>query len=1094
MKQILCVLLPLCLLRKQYFTKKSFCCIILMITALLTTPAIGQSRIPVKGKVISMPDYELMPGVNVFIKGTTRGVITDANGEFFIEASMDETLVFSFIGYKTKEIPVTGETSLTIEMESDVELLDEVAVYSTGYQELPDERATGSFENIDEELINRSTSTDIISRLEGISNSLLFDSRNINSPGSSPPSLRIRGLGSMYGEGFSGVASSKESPLIIVDNFPYEGDINNINPNDVESITILKDAAASSIWGARAGNGVIVITTKKGITDQPVQVSFNSNITINEKPDLYYNPSFLNSAEMIGFEKQLFDQGFYDGDISSPFFPALSGAVNLMSRHRDSLISDAELEAGILQLEQNDIRRDAEKYLYQNQVNRQYSLNMRGGSRIYKYYLAAGFDKNQGAVIGDNTNRITLTSNNTISPNEKLTTTFGIYYAQNNSEQNGMDLGRLYAYSRLPYLSLADENGNPASIPYGFSSNYIEDPANEGLLDWRLYPLMERELQQNTIKEKETRINTEVNYTLLKGLDFDLKYQYQNIIGERTFLTERESYVVRNQVNRFTQADGSTIFPYGAMLSSYHSQTVAHMGRGQLNYNSSINSKHNIAALAGAEIRENRYKQQSFELIGYDSELLTYQSQFDYLTRYPVRPIGSSRIPLPNNYLDELLDRYLSYYGNASYTYDERYLVTGSLRWDGSNLFGVKTNQKGVPLWSVGGGWIIDNEAFYNFAMLDRLKLRATYGVSGNIDKSATAYPTISYGTDRITDLPYGRIISPGNPQLRWEKIKTFNVAIDFATAGNKISGSIEYFNKNSTDLIAPVPLDPTTGFLDRYNINYAGLEINGIDAELNTRSYLGPVIWESNTIVNYTKDRVTEFDFDGEGNPNWYTQGNLTLPVVGEPLYTLYSYPWIGLDANTGDPLVRVDDQEGTDYNAYFDQLDPSEGLIAHGPKIPPLFGSFRNSFSWKGFGLSANVTWKAGYYFRRDALDYYQLFNNYIGHEEYINRWQEPGDHLITNIPSMPENPNVNRDKLYTLSEITVEKGDHIRLQDISLSYEIMGGAFNFSIEKVKIYLYARNIGIIWRANDKGLDPDYPSSLYPPMKSIAGGIQINF
>src|SRR5690606_13844109 len=224
-----------------------------------------------------------------------------------------------------------------------------------------------------------------------------------------------------------------------------------------------------------------------------------------------------------------------------------------------------------------------------------------------------------------------------------------------------------------------------------------------------------------------------------------------------------------------TQSDGTQVFPEGDVLNQSYSNQVVHAGRAQLNFNKQFHLRHDVTALAGMEIRQVHATGQGWQLLGYDPNVLTYQSMFNYTTYYAQRPTGSAKLPAPSASLSDLLDRYVSYYANAAYTYRSRYMLSGSVRWDASNLFGVKANQRGVPLWSLGGSWLVDQEKFFHIDWLSRLKLRLTYGFNGNVDKSSTAYVTAAYENDKLTGLRRAVVRSPGNPQLRWEKVGVWN-------------------------------------------------------------------------------------------------------------------------------------------------------------------------------------------------------------------------------------------------------------------------------------------------------------------------------
>lgn len=1061
----------------------------------ITLSSATMAQNTITGTVVSETDGSPLAGVSIAVKGGRQGTSTGKDGKFSLAVPVDaDTLVVSLLGYHSRQVLLQNMSgdSFIIALAEDATRLEEVVV-STGYYSIPRERATGSFTFINNELLNRSVSTDIISRLEGVANSLSFDRRLSGTAyGDDLLSLRIRGQ--------STLSATAEAPLIVVDDFPYEGDIGNINPNDVESVTILKDAAAASIWGARAGNGVIVITTKKGRLNQPVKISFNSNLRIAARPDLFYNPNFLTSSEFIDLEKELFQRGFYNGDETSSSNPVLSPVVETLIQQRDGSITAAEAEARLSQLGRQDIRRDAEKYLYRNSIRQQYALNFSGGFNTLRYFLSAGYDYDQMSLVGNHNNRITLNSSTIFSPVKNLDVTAGIAYMQKKFQNNGLGLLETgpSGDSPYPYTVLADENGNPLPTPKDYRKEYIAGSEEMGLLDWQYRPLEEITLRDYTSKDSEVRINTALNYDLTKGLDIELKYQYQKIAGTDRRLDHSGSYYVRNLVNRYTQEDGTRIFPEGGILDINRDEITSHSARGQLNYEGVFREKHRLSALGGMEIRERHSSGDGLELYGYDNDVLTWQSQFDYETRYPVRPIGTARIPLPSPLLSDLTDRFISYYSNVSYSYDDRYILSGSARWDASNLFGVETNQKGVPLWSIGGSWYLSNEKFYNLFWLPQLKLRLTYGYNGNIDNSLTAFTTARYTTESLTDLKTAFIVSPGNAELRWEKVGVFNAGIDFGLRNDRITGSLEYYTKTGKDLIGEIPIDPTKGYLNgTYTnlLNYAGTETKGFDAEIQTINIDGPFRWRTNLLVSLVRDKVTEYR---EGAPPSsvgaaYIQ-YFPTPVVGKPKYAVYSYPWYGLESETGDPLVAINGEQSKDYSTYLRELAIND-LVYHGSAIPTFFGSIRNTFSWKKLQFSANITWKGGYFFRRSSVSYQNLINSLAGHRDFSERWKKPGDELFTQVPSIPSISSSLRDQVYNLSEILIEKGDHIRIQDISLSYDLdKRNIPGMPIQNIRFYLYWKNPGIIWKATDFSLDPEAPLSMFPSEESLAFGVAVNF
>nr|WP_121272150.1 SusC/RagA family TonB-linked outer membrane protein [Pedobacter schmidteae] len=981
----------------------------------------------------------------------------------------------------------------TLKTKKDTINLNEVVI-NTGYYQIPKERATGSFDHVDKQLINRSTGTNIIQRLEGVSSSLHFDRRSNSRESVNAPDLRVRGLSTINSNG---------APLIVVDNFPYEGDINNINPNDVESVTILKDAAAASIWGARAGNGVIVITTKQGRFNQKNSISLNSNVTIGHSPNLYYNQRWLPSATVMGFEKELFDKNTY-AQLPETVLPAY---VELLFKKKTGTISDADFNTQEALMKAIDSRSEALHYLYQPSINQQYALNINGGEKAYRYYLSAGYDRNRSYIIGDEGNRLNLNLQNSFKPLQNLELTGAIIYTRQNSHNNGLALADFPTKSPSgisPYTRFADEKGNPIAIPYQLRQAYVDQAITNKLLDWNYRPLDEVRLSDKTSGSTELRLNGGIKYSFLKYFNTNLTYQYIQNSGTDASYYSTESYYVRNLVNRFTQTDGTKIIPHGAMLSGNgKAETLSHSGRLQITYQQEFNTKHQITALAGAEVRQ-RTEQYlpGFVLYNYDPEVLTGTTLFDYTKKYPQRPAGSASVPQPPYQLSQYADRYLSYFGNAAYTYNSKYTISGSLRWDGSNLFGVKTNQKGVPLWSAGASWDISKESFYSIVnnAIPYLRLRATYGSAGNVNKSITTYPVISYTTDPQTGLPATTIRSAGNPGLRWELVKTLNLALDAGSKNNRVKGSIEYYVKKASDLIGEKIMAPSSGIIPGISllitnqINYANMRTNGVDVQFTTQNLTGAFKWESSMLFSYVKNIITNYNENTALPASFYFTSNTAPLQIGKSRDVNYWMPWAGLNPQTGKPLIPGQEPQTTEnYRAYIDSFKPAQLLT--GLTVPPYFGSLRNAFNYKNLQLGAVITFKAGYIFKRESFypgQEYQDPANY--HQDYFKRWKQPGDERFTDVPAAgPADTYLSQ--YYNRSAALVSKGDHIHLQDISFSYTLNQQSLKkYGLQNIRLYAYARDLGIIWRANKQGIDPDMPTAAYPSPTSYALGLALGF
>lgn len=1057
--------------------------------------AIGKKAVNIKGRIFN-EQGEPVPGATITVKGSNQQTSTNENGEFKLNGvdEIDLNIIVTSINYEPQEVNWQGEPELNVRLKQHVSELNKVQVVSTGYQSISKDKTPGSFVKIDNEMINRRVSTGIIDRLEGITSGLLFN-KNINTS-TNQTSIAIRGRSTIY---------ANANPLIVVDNFPYTGDINNINPNDVESITVLKDADAASIWGAYSGNGVIVITTKKGKYNQPLKLSINSNITVGQKPDLYYEP-ILSSSDFIDVEQYLFKQGFYNSQASSVLRPVLSPVVEILIKEKDSVITHEQAKAQLNVLRGQDKRHDLEKYFYRPSVNQQYSLNASGGSANNSYYFSLGYDKNLDNLVKNGYDRFTLTANNSFSwLKKKLELNTGIIFTETRLQNNNPGTANFI----YPYLDLVDDNGNALTVPADIRQAYKDvagkNPTPGGqdtLLDWNYKPYNELQYADNSTKTTDYRLNADLKYTFFKGFNAKVLFQYNKGFVDQEIYNSQQTYFTRNLINQFTEIDtaGNIIrhIPLGGIFDQNTTRYEAHNTRAQLNYNTgwyngNHSQYHQLTALAGLEVRDVNTFVETARTYGYNQNS-SYPDGVDYDNFFPLyqAPFATKKIE-NRNANRTMADRYISYYLNAKYIFQRRYILSASVRKDESNLFGVKTNQKGIPLWSAGVSWEMSQENFYHAGWLPFLKFRFTNGYKGNVDRTVSAFTTANIDLPNIYNVVSASIDNPPNPSLRWEKNHMINYGIDFATRKSIIEGSLEFYTRRGIDLIGNSPLDPTTG-VTTFRGNTADMKGKGVDIMLRSKNINRQFKWVSTLLFSYTSDKVTDYKVQ-QAAVWYYCDPQYISPIAGKPLYSIYSLKWMGLDHQTGDPLGYFNKQSSNNYSAIFNSADLND-LIYRGPANPTYFGSLRNNFSYKQLELSFNITWKMGYYFRRPSINYYTLFYGPDrGNSDYDKRWQKPGDEATTTVPSLIYDVNTgDRSRFYSYSDVLIEKGDHIRLQDIQLSYELNKNKVKWlPVSLFRFYVYANNLGILWRANDKGIDPDFISGI-PTPKTIAAGLKIDF
>jgi TonB-linked SusC/RagA family outer membrane protein len=1048
--------------------------------------------IDVKGRVVNEKG-EPVPRVSVTIKGTNTSTVTDENGDFTLRSvEQNAVLVFSHVSMESFELKVSGQTELAISLKTKISELSNVSVIvSTGYQDIPKERATGSFVKIDNELFNRTVSTNILDRIYNVTSGLVYTQSTGGGVVGGLPPLQIRGASTI---------NANKDPLIVVDNFPYNGRLNNINPNDVESITVLKDAAAASIWGIQSGNGVIVITTKKGRFNQKPTISFNSNVIIGDKPDLFYIPT-VSSSDVIDVENKSFADSIFNvyDDLGAQLriLPRYTQVIELLLAARKGKITKASADQQIDALRNHDVRNDINKYLLQKSLTQQYAFNVSGGSKDFLYYGSLGYDHTRPVDVGSDQQRFTLRLNNTWKPISKVEMTADINYAYGKSKDHGnnwKDFLPLGSNGNPPYLQLADANGNPLAIPSQYRMAYVDTATYPGLLDWHYRPLDELKYNANSNQQSDIRIASSVKYEILKGLNIKVQYQNQTVFTNSISKNEPGSYAVRNQVNRFMNVVNDQItypFPMGTWIRTNQNKLTAWNLRSQLDFNRSWRN-HEVYALAGIEINESNVNGSASSLIGFDEQLST-APVVDFINLYRTRPSGMNRVPGTQSsiLINDQLFRNGNYFSNVGYTYKKKYLLNASARMDESNLFGVKANQRRVPLWSTGIGWFLSDESFYNLHWLNNLKIRATYGHNGNASRNASAFPIIAY----VNSYPanYGTILNPNNPQLRWERVKMINLGIDFGIFENKISGSLEYYHKQGIDLLGQLPADPTSGW-SNYLGNYANIKGNGIDFVVNTKNLRGKFSWETNFSISYNTDKVTKYN----GQTNLKTNDLIGGYAVqeGKSVYAINSYKWAGLDPTDGSPMIYIGDTISSFKN--WSSAKPSD-LVYNGSRSPKVFGYLINTFRWKNLQLSCNLTYKLKYFFRRPSFDGGLLAETAAdaspngGNKDYELMWSKKGDEGVTNVPAYGKD---DRYTIYGYSNILVEKGDHIRLQDIRLSYDLSKSDIKrLPVQGIQLYFYANNVGILWRANKMNIDPEaFQFGSMPAPRTYSFGLRVTY
>ncbi len=1086
------------MLNKHYKTIR-----IIIFFLLLTIQSMAQNTdnkqlINCTGKIVNEQGEPVSATISV--KGTKTGTGTDTKGNFIIRG-INETaeLIISGINIQPLQIEVNGSKDLgkitvTMKVIEDKEITIRA---NTGYQTVNPNEVNGSLVVIDNKTLNQQVGPDILKRLDGVTPGLYFNiGKSSNNP-QNTTNISIRGLSTINGP---------LDPLIVLDNFIYEGDFNNINPNDIESITVLKDAAATSIYGARGGNGVIVITTKKAKFNQKIKVDFNSTMTLTNKPDLNYLRQ-MSSSDYIDVEQSIFNKGYFNSQINNEPYEALTPAVEIFLNRQQGLISAQDSASQINMLKSVNNTNQFENLFYRKAVLQQYGLTLSGGSKNNAWLISGGYNNNISNLKATD-DKANIRVENTYKPLKNLDLNVSLYYTNDKKVNGAPDYNSIVQIGNresVPYISFADKNGNALPVSLVYNKDYVDSAGDGKLLDWSYYPLTDYRHDVTQTTNEDYVSNLQLNYTFLKSLQLSVQYQYEKQQTSYTRNSDAQSYYARDLINKFSQLDANSgtfnyLIPQGSILQNSLSALQSQNFRSQLNYHKAW-GLHDISAIAGSEIREVVTDGSGSSVYGYNRQPLT-QASVDFTNEYPTFITGDY-LEIPNGpYINATTtNRFVSLFGNVSYQYKKRYSLSGSVRKDGSNIFGLKANDKWQPLWSAGAGWVLSDEPFYKSGILPWLKLRVTYGVSGNVDLSRSPLPIAYTATNYISNLPFSRIITINNPELKWEQSKQINFALDFKAGKDLITGSVEYYLKTGTNLYGETPYDYTTwGGAAEIVKNVAAMKGHGMDVSIRTKDIGNALKWNSTLILSCNESKTTKYYSQNSQNVfSLLGAGNTIIPVVGKPLYGIVAFTWGGLD-NEGNPQGFLNGNKSIDYVSIIDSANSKQlasGSIKYiGAATPVVFGSFINSFGWKAFSLSFNLSYRFGYYFRKAALNYDALVNSGIGNSDYDKRWQKPGDELTTNIPSFvyTDYPQFsNRSYFYSNAEVNVLKADNIRLQYLNVAYTFSPLNKKTLFESLQLYINASDLGILWRANKEKLDPDYPNTLMVP-KSYSIGLRATF
>lgn len=1063
--------------------------------------------IDVRGRVVDENGDAVVATIQV--KGTNYAVSTNQNGEFELRNVDDNAvLVISGVSIKSFEVKVNGRRNLqTLNATLNIASIDDVTVtVNTGYQSLAKERSAGSFAKADMDVVaNRSTSTNVLQSLDGLVPGLVVN----NAPAKSQYLVRglsnTGGASNLNGNGQYQGATTK--PLYVVDGLVMDS-VSYINPQDVKEITLLKDATAASIWGARAANGVIVITTKGGSFNSKLRVNYDGFVNFQGRPELDY-VQMLNSQQFIQAGVDIFNSpGYlaqYPWSTVSSYLKSTSGVAPhelILYNKANGLITDAQAQNGLDSLAGINNRNQIKNLFYRNARLMNHNISLSGGSNKYSFYGSFSYTDNHSDEPGETnkTYKINLRQDLQLNKRIRFYLITDLSTVKQTAKRNFN-----YDYTFYPYQLFRDENGNNMSIPFltGLIQDSIISYQNKSKINLDYNPLNEFNYGYTNTDILLARLNGGVTVNLFKGLRFEGTYGYIKGNNSRKELEKAKSWIVRRELAAFTQlnAQGQPVYllpSEGARYTVFSSNQRNWTVRNQLVYDNKWNV-HELTALFGQEAQEQFSNANSSRTRGFDEELLTptpYNAQqlagAIPNTVFPNYVSGYSTLPYDLFATSEDISRFMSYYANVAYTYNRKYAFNASWRNDQSTLFGKDKAAQNKPIWSAGVKWNISNETFMHAAdWVNRLALRLTYGLTGNSPNAgvASSYDILSAVSNALVQGGKGiKIQTPGNPKLTWESTKTLNLGIDFSVLKSRINGTIDLYQKKTDHILGVIYPSSLTGWPaaigNQGNITNKGVEVSLQTENIRTNHFN----WYSSLVFAYNKNNL-----DKLSTAVVITTGAQQINAIlqeGYPAFTVFAYKYAGLN-NEGYPMAELSNKSTT---TNLNDVKP-EDVKYMGSYQPKWNGGFSNTFQYKNFRLSANMIYNMGHVMRRQ---HYLLYGGQLHRNvsvEFLNRWKQPGDEQFTDVPGYSNTATGRYLDFFIYGDKSVVDASFAKFRDITLFYDIPRSVVSkVKAEAVTFRVQVSNI-MVWKANKYGIDPEFQDLVIPANQhSITVGAHVTF
>ncbi|MCG6187211.1 SusC/RagA family TonB-linked outer membrane protein [Maribellus maritimus] len=1045
---------------------------IVMALVLGTSSLLAQTK-QITGKVTSAADGAPIPGASIVVRGTTIGTVTNVDGDFTLNVPENETLVVSFVGMKTVEIPITAQAVYNVSLQNDVIGMEEVMVVAYGTAKK--ESFTGSAEVIDNESLQKRPVSDISKALEGQVSGVQVTSGS-GQPGEGAE-IVIRGFGSL---------NSSNNPLYVVDGVPFDGNLNSINPGDIESMTILKDASAGALYGSRGANGVVVITTKKGQSKE-LSVEFKASYGLASRAIKPYET--LSTADFIeasfqGYKNNLIYTGGVHPDLAGQMaIAAMKGSTGIFGA--DEMYNPYDMPISELIDPQTGLVNPSANLLYEsdwlgeitndNATRQEYQLYLNGGSERSQIFASVAYHKTEGILKTTDFERISGRIGAELEPKEwfkyggnvNFSKTETNYLGYENTTSNSNVWYSAQFMAPIYPIYVQDEQGNPVLSELGEKQfDYGKTRPAGANPNWNPVATLYEDAYETTADNLSGRfhvnfLGTGVNSTL-EGLSLSANVGFD--------------YINTNQTV-YWNPDFGNASSVGGLLDLVNKRDLSYTVNELLRYEKDF-GKHSISILAGHEF----YKLVVNELEG-------QKTGFPYSGIKELAP--GSTISLLTSFEDNYaIESFLS---NLTYDFADKYYLSASFRTDGSSRF--HKDYRWGQFWSVGGSWRISEEDFMQtMSFVDNLKLKASYGKQGN-DKIGTFYGWQSlYNLDWANANLNGALLSSlENTSIKWEENNNFNVGLE-GILWNRVEFGIEYYQRRTVDMLMEKPLATSLGF-DSYWANVgemlnSGLEFNTTLSVVTSNNFN----WSANLNLTTLKNEIVALD----GETDQIVDGNL-IQRVGEEINSYYLTQSAGVDIATGAQLYWVydTDDNGNPGEPYIssDYQKASQSKKISGSRIPDFFGAFGSSFTiYKNFDLSVMTTFSVGGEIR-DGV-YTGLLNpTYIGTNYAANierAWRKPGD--VTDIPRIQNGTGFSR----PLTDAQLIDASYFAIKNITFGYTLPKSVLqSIGVESLRAYVALDNVALF--SHLQGMNPQHnftgsTSFSYSPVRTSLLGVELKF